>query len=164
MFDNKIFLNSVHCYSWLYEQLASSRNLLSYGTKYSRMNQVKFVKDSLSKIWSEFPLGHVLEYFVQYVDNPCSVLQRKDFIEIKGALSSLRKFLRTESPLKMMKNAFYFTLKARLVLKIFKFLSWIFGHVEKRLDWRDKVNFKIYDVTTWLTNTFNTNIDQYLKK
>ena len=29
----------------------------------------------------------------------------------------------TESPLKMIKNAFYFILKALLVLKIFKFLS-----------------------------------------
>ena len=28
-------------------------------------------------------------------------------------------------------NAFYFTLKALFVLKIFKFLSWLFGHVEK---------------------------------
>ena len=28
----------------------------------------------------------------------------------------------------------YFTLKALLVLKIFKFLSWVLGHVEKRLD------------------------------
>ena len=38
----------------------------------------------------------------------------------KGALSGLRQFLATESPLKMMKNAFYFTLKALFVLKIFK--------------------------------------------
>ena len=30
----------------------------------------------------------------------------------KGALSGLRQFLATESPLKMMKNAFYFTSKA----------------------------------------------------
>ena len=34
-----------------------------------------------------------------------------------------------ESPLKMIKNAFYFILKALFVLKIFKFLSWLFGHV-----------------------------------
>ena len=53
---------------------------------------------------------------------------------VKGALSSLRQFLVTESPLKTMKNAFYWVLKALLVLKIFKFLSWIFSHVEKRLD------------------------------
>ena len=30
-----------------------------------------------------------------------------------------------------MKNAFYLILKALFVLKIFKFLSWLFGHVEK---------------------------------
>ena len=50
--------------------------------------------------------------------------------------------LANESPLKMMKNAFYFTLKAVVVLKIFKFLSWSFSLVEKRLDEKDKVNFK----------------------
>ena len=31
----------------------------------------------------------------------------------------------------MMKNGFCFTLKSIFVLKIFKFLSWLFGHVEK---------------------------------
>ena len=53
-----------------------------------------------------------------------------------------------ESPIKMMKNAFYFTLKGLFLLKIFKFLSGLFGYVEKPLDLKDKVNFKIYDVTT----------------
>ena len=43
--------------------------------------------------------------------------------KVKGALSGLRQILATESPLKMMKNAFYFTLIALFVLKIFKFLS-----------------------------------------
>ena len=43
----------------------------------------------------------------------------------------IRQFLVNESALKLMKNAF--TLKALFVLKIFKFLSWIFGHVEKQL-------------------------------
>ena len=52
----------------------------------------------------------------------------------KGALSGLRQFLATESPLKMIKNAFYFTSKAFSILKIFKILSWLFGHVLKRLD------------------------------
>ena len=28
----------------------------------------------------------------------------------------------------------------------------------------DKVNFKIYDVTAWLTNNCNTHIAQYLEK
>ena len=43
--------------------------------------------------------------------------------QIKGALSSLRQFLPTKSPLKMMKNGFYFTLKTLFILKIYKFLS-----------------------------------------
>ena len=36
-----------------------------------------------------------------------------------------------ESPLKVIKDAFYFILKALFVLKIFKFLTWLFVHVEK---------------------------------
>ena len=67
---------------------------------------------------------------------------------LQRALSGLRQFLVTESPLKLIKNA-YFTLKSLFVLKIFKFLSWLFDQVEKRLDWKDEVNFKIYNVTTW---------------
>ena len=37
----------------------------------------------------------------------------------------------------MMKNAFYFILNALYVLKIFKFLLWSFGHVEKTA-WLEK--------------------------
>ena len=37
----------------------------------------------------------------------------------KGVLAGLRQFLATESPLKIMENAFYFTSKALFVLKIF---------------------------------------------
>ena len=56
------------------------------------------------------------------------------FFLFKDALSGLRPFLVTETPLKMMKNAFYFTLKALFVLKVFKFLSCLFDHVGKRVD------------------------------
>ena len=52
-----------------------------------------------------------------------------------------------ESPLKMMKNIFPFMLKTLFVLKIFKFLYWLFGYVEKRFDKKANANFKIYDVT-----------------
>ena len=79
----------------------------------------------------------------------------------KGALSGLRQYLSTESPLEMMKNAFYFTSKALFALKIFKFLSWLFGHVSKRLNKKDKLNLKFYDVTAWSTNNCNTHIPQY---
>ena len=64
----------------------------------------------------------------------------------------------------MMKNAFHFMLKALFVLDIFTFLSRVFGYVEKRLDKKAMVNYKIYDVTDWTTNNYNTHIAQYLKK
>ena len=67
-------------------------------------------------------------------------------IKLRGVLSDLRQFLATESPLKMMKNASYFTLKALFAPKIFKFLYYLFGHVDKWLDQKGKVNFKIM---TW---------------
>ena len=44
-------------------------------------------------------------------------------VKLKDALLSLTQCLATESPLKLMKNAFYFTLKALFVLQIFTFLS-----------------------------------------
>ena len=69
----------------------------------------------------------------------------------------------TESPLKMIKNASYFKLKTLFVLKIFKFLSSL-SHLEKTARLEDKVNFKIHDVTTRLTNNWNTHCAQYLKK
>ena len=47
------------------------------------------------------------------------------------AHSKVRQFLISGISIKMMKNAFYFTLKALFFLKIFRFLSWLFGHVEK---------------------------------
>ena len=47
-----------------------------------------------------------------------------------------------------MKNVFYFTLKAVFVLKIFKFLCWLFGHVEKQLYWRHKIILKFLKFLT----------------
>ena len=46
-----------------------------------------------------------------------------------------------------MKNAFYFMLKALFVL-----------------DMEAKYNFKIYGVTDWTTNNYNSFIVQHLKK
>ena len=77
---------------------------------------------------------------------------------------SLRQTLAAESSLKMMKKAFCFTSIALFVLKIFKFLSWLFGHAAKLLAKKDKVNFTFYDVTAWLTNNCNTHIAQYLEQ
>ena len=59
---------------------------------------------------------------------------------------------------------FYFMLKARFVLEIFTFLSWLFGYLETRLDEKAMVNFKIYDMADWTTNNYNAYITQYPKK
>ena len=50
---------------------------------------------------------------------------------------------------------------------MFTFLSWRFGHEEKPLDKKAKVNFvnfEIYDVTDWKKNNDNTHIAQQLRK
>ena len=75
--------------------------------------------------------------------------------DLKGPLSSLTQFLTTESFLEMMKNAFYFMLEAYFVPKVFKILSFLFGHVGKRLDEKAMFNFKVYDVTDWIINNYN---------
>ena len=58
----------------------------------------------------------------------------------------------------------FFMLKTLSVLETFTFLLWLFGYLEKRLDKKAYVNLKIYDVTDWATNNYNTYIMQYLKK
>ena len=50
-------------------------------------------------------------------------IKKPGFSSIKDALSRLKQFLATESSLKIMKNTFYFTVKALFILKVFKFLS-----------------------------------------
>ena len=64
----------------------------------------------------------------------------------------------------MMRNTFYFMLKALYVLEIFTLLSQRFGYVENQFDKKVKVNFEIYDVTEWETENYNTYIVKYLKK
>ena len=83
---------------------------------------------------------------------------------LKDPLSGLGQFLTIEYSLKMIKNAFYFILKAIFILEIFTSFSWIFGYGKKRLDKKAMVIFKIYDVTDWTKNNHKTYITQYLKK
>ena len=54
-------------------------------------------------------------------------------------------------------------LKAFFVLEIFACFSWLFGFLEKPLDKKAKVNFKIYDVLDWTANSYSTHITHYLK-
>ena len=64
----------------------------------------------------------------------------------------------------MMKNAFYFIIKAPFAIEIFTFLSELSGYVEKGLHKKTNINFKIYYVKERTTINYNTHIAQYLKK
>ena len=64
----------------------------------------------------------------------------------------------------MVKNGFYFILKLFLILKYSNFCPKFFGLVQKRLDKKAKVNFKIYVIIKWEINNYNTRIARYLKK
>ena len=86
------------------------------------------------------------------------ILKSDSHLPKKLAICSIK------NPLKMIKNAFYFILKALFVFKILKFLSPRFVMYEKQLDQKEKVYFKIDDVATWFTNNCNTHIVQHLIK
>ena len=72
------------------------------------------------------------ETIITFTDQNGRPLQIED--KVKVGLWPFKKNCATcfiENLLKTMKKAFYFILKALLVLKTFKFSSWIFDHVEK---------------------------------
>ena len=54
-------------------------------------------------------------------------------------------------------------LKAIFVVKIITVLFWLFDQVVKRLDEKARVIFKIYDVTDWKANNYDTYIIQCSK-
>ena len=59
-------------------------------------------------------------------------VREENFCKVRLSSSKKSCFISfNESSSKKMKNVFYFILKAFFVLKIFKLLSWLFGHVEK---------------------------------
>ena len=67
-----------------------------------------------------------------FADKVCKSYQKALTLKPVSHLSKIITFICfNENPLKMMKNAFYFILKALFVLKILKFLSRRFGHVEE---------------------------------
>ena len=84
--------------------------------------------------------------------------------ETKTILNKLCSYLWQWKLFKNDEKHFLFHVKALFILTIFTFLSWVFGYVEKRFDNKAMVNFKIYDIADWITNDYNTHIDQYLKK
>ena len=81
--------------------------------------------------WLEFI--NLLEFVFLGIQKGTSVINL-DLKIIKVGLSKAKKnffICFIDGPSKMMKNAFYFIWKTLFVFKIFKFLPWHFGHVEK---------------------------------
>ena len=89
----------------------------------NRGSQITWYYVSLNNIWKNIIYKRVFEWLVILVG-----------CKIKVGISPSKNICVIcfiESPFKMVKNAFYFILKALFVLKIFKFLSWLFSHVGK---------------------------------
>ena len=100
-----------------------SREMARRGKKTSKFPCVIYRKGSRSNsiLYQFWRVRYISDIMVLEVNlKSDSHLQKK-----------FKLFTSMESPLKMMKNAFYFILKALFILKIFKFLSWHFGHVGK---------------------------------
>ena len=67
-------------------------------------------------------------------------------------------------PFKNDEKSFLFHVKSSFRSQDILVFFFTFWSRSKQLDKKDKVNFKFYDVTAWLTNNFNTHIAQYLEK
>ena len=108
---------------------------LEWFSSYGREN---YYSRNLRKIRTKHVLDTFLRKFLLKLKYTLNYIVFKRFRKHKLTLKSdshlPKKYIFicfNKSPLKMMKNAFYFILKALFVLKIFKFLSWHFGHVEE---------------------------------
>ena len=58
----------------------------------------------------------------------------------------------------------FISLKTLFALEIFIFSFSILRYIEKWLDKKAMVNFKIHGVKNWATNNYNTYTAQYIKK
>ena len=80
---------------------------------------------------------------------------------IKHAVSGLRQVLATESSLKWRKILSISPQKLFSFSRYLSFCLYFLVMYRKGLIKKIKVNFKFYDVTAWLTSSFNTHIAQY---
>ena len=87
----------------------------------------------------QYAIG-VLFFILTNIISVSTNSRQVNLLEMKSLLQILKSVSRLplicficliESPLKTMKNTFYFILKALFVLKIFKILAWLLGHVGK---------------------------------
>ena len=83
---------------------------------------------------------------------------------LKGGSSPSKKrflYLLHRKPFRNKENCFLLNLKSYFCSQdINCFVLTFWECRNKRLDWKEKVNSKIYDVTGWLTKNYNTHINQ----
>ena len=84
------------------------------------------------------------------------------FLKIDPHLAKRWFFCFNGRSLEMMKNAFYFMLRALLVPKYLNYCPNVF--VRQKKDPIKKVTLRIYKVTEWEVNNCNTHIAQHLNK
>ena len=106
--------NKAECqWTWTLSNLITSEQMLTFhflGEKKS--NILVFLLNHI--IFKNFSCG---VNYIWKIRNFCL----PEIMCLQGALSGLRSFLATESPLKIIKNAFYFTSKALFIPKIVEF-------------------------------------------
>ena len=80
-----------------------------------------FTEDVIINWNGKYTYNKIQEHFTEFILIPytydISINKIRHWLCLKSVLSGLGQFLATESPLKMMKNAFYFTSKALFLLK-----------------------------------------------
>ena len=64
----------------------------------------------------------------------------------------------------MMKSVFHFILRTFSLSRYSKFSLDFLVMQKKRLDYKDKIIFKIYGITAWLTSNYNIHISQHPTK
>ena len=96
----------------------------------------------LRKVSSYF---HFVDFFAESSTNLVNSSFRLSSFKNPGNLNWSRHLAKKNE-----KKMLFFIAKALFILKIFKFLFWLFGHVEKMAWLEDKFNFEFHDVTNWL--------------
>ena len=93
----------------------------SFGLRMPNSQSIKFICDKVFKNRTSEICGR----------QPLKYLKWYGLLKVGLSPSKKKIICCNDSPSKMMKNASYFILKVLFILKIFKFLSWLSGHVEK---------------------------------
>ena len=108
--------------SFICKELATQEKMVSC---FNISTKVAHGADTIIKVMSQFMFIYVIEFQPNLVSSftPTESCIEKNVLCFKGVLLGLRQFLTIGSPLKMIKNAFHFMLRALFVLKIFTLLT-----------------------------------------